>query len=202
MFIHKGKKGVGEVQDSQDNLEKETGSGVNENIGEKEFCKCDPACQKILDELALENENCKKELSETKEKIVRVSADLQNFQRRVEKEKAHWIFATQSELLRGVLSFLDDFERAFERDEKIKLSQEVVPFLEGFLMTKKSIEKYLEANGVKEIIEIKDFDPNLHEAISQIDAPGYESGQIVAVAQKGYMLKDQVLRVARVVVAK
>ncbi|MFC1842161.1 nucleotide exchange factor GrpE [Candidatus Dependentiae bacterium] len=146
-------------------------------------------------------DSCKKELAETKENLIRVSADLQNFKRRVEKEKMQWISIAQSELIHDLLLIIDDFDRALKQEQK-EISKEVQVFLDGFTMIHKSLYKFLEKNKVKEIAQVKTFDPEFHEAISQIDSPEHKSGEIIEVVQKGFVFKDKVLRPAKVVVAK
>jgi len=155
---------------------------------------CDNSCQ-VLDD-------CKRELEQVKEKLVRVTADLQNFKKRVEKEKFQWMFIAQSELISNLLSIVDDFDRALAEKKKEDISPELVAFLDGFAMISKSLYKFLEKYNVMEITETKRFDPNIHEAISQIDSPDHKAGDIVDVIQKGFMLKDKLLRPAKVVVAK
>jgi len=147
-------------------------------------------------------EVCKNQLDDVKGKLVRVSADLQNYKRRVEKEKIQWIQIAQSEIIADLLSVVDDFDRAMVEYEKKELPKELQSFLDGFVMISKSFYKLLEKYNVKEITENKQFDPTLHEAISQIDSPDHKTDEIVEVVQKGYMLKDKVLRPAKVVVAK
>jgi len=142
------------------------------------------------------------QLQELKEKFIRVSADLQNYRKRVEKEKAQWIKIAQSELLTDLLSVVDDFDRALQESKKEGVPQELSVFVDGLEMIYKSFYKFFDKYGIKEITEIKIFDPNLHEAISQIDSSDHKSGEIVQVLQKGFMLKDNVLRPAKVVVAK
>ena len=142
------------------------------------------------------------QLQELKEKFIRVSADLQNYRKRVEKEKAQWIKIAQSELLTDLLSVVDDFDRALQESKKEGVPKELSVFVDGLEMIYKSFYKFFDKYGIKEITEIKIFDPNLHEAISQIDSPDHQSGEIIQVLQKGFMLKDNVLRPAKVVVAK
>jgi len=142
------------------------------------------------------------QLQELKERFVRVNADLQNYRRRVEKEKTQWIKIAQSELLADLLSVVDDFDRALQEGKKENTPKEVSVFIDGFEMIYKSFYKFFDKYGVKEIPEVENFDPNLHEAISQIDSPDHKTGEIVQVLQKGFMLKDKVLRPAKVVVAK
>jgi len=148
-----------------------------------------------------ELELCKNELHEWKEKWVRARADLENFTKRVEKEKIEWIRIAHSEVLKDLLTIVDDFDRALHLKEQTDVSSQVKPFLEGFIMISKSLYKFLEKYGITEITETT-FDPQLHEAIAQIESKDHNSGEIVEVMQKGFLIKDVVLRPAKVVVAK
>jgi len=147
-------------------------------------------------------EACKTELQGLKERYIRVSADLQNYAKRVEKEKAQWIRIAQSELLLDLLAVVDDFDRALQESKKMDVPTGCSAFVDGVAMIYKSFFKFLKKNEVAEISEMTIFDPHLHEAISQIDSPDHKSGEIVEVLQKGFMLKDKILRPAKVVVAK
>jgi len=160
-------------------------------------CECD-GCDVVCKAL----EGCKQELVQAKEKLIRVTADLQNFKKRVEKEKIQWMHIAQSDLIHDILSIVDDFDRALAEKDKEGVSPELAAFLEGFVMIWKSLYKFLEKYNVTEITQVQQFDPNLHEAISQIDSPDHTSGDIVDVIQKGFMYKEKVLRPAKVVVAK
>jgi len=183
MFRRNSKKQSSDKENKEDNKSVEKGnSNSNGNSSELDVCR--------------------QELAETKEKLVRVSADLLNFKKRVEKEKIQWMSIAQSELLHDILPVIDDFDRALQEQEKKELSDELKAFLDGFSMIYKSLYKFLEKNKVSVIAETKLFDPEIHEAISQIESPDHKSGEIISVAQKGFMLKDKVLRPAKVVVAK
>lgn len=164
--------------------------------------KNNKVAEKEGDDKNLDNdlENCMQELQEWKSRFVRVSADLENFRRRVEKERIDWMRVAQAEVLQDLLSVVDDFDRALQEGEKS--DSDIASFLEGFSLISKSLYKLLEKYGVTEITEHKTFDPNLHEAIAQVDSPDHQSGEIVQVMQKGFMLKDKVLRPAKVTVAK
>jgi len=163
----------------------------------EEECVCD-TCENSRHLL----ENCNQELMQTKEQLVRVTADLQNFKKRVDKERVQWAYIAQSDLIQDILSIIDNFDRALAQKNQEDLSPELAAFLDGFAMISKSLYKFLEKYKVTEITQIKNFDPNFHEAISQIDFPDYTSGEIIEVIQKGFMFKDKVLRPAKVVVAK
>lgn len=138
---------------------------------------------------------CLLEKDEWKNRCLLTAADFENFKRRTEKERVLWITNTQATILTDVIGIVDDFERAFTTQN------EAIP-LEGFQMIYKSFQKLLEKYGVQDIKEISEFDPNLHEAIMQVESPDHQAGQIVQVLQKGYRFKDQILRPAKVSVAK
>ena len=146
--------------------------------------------------------DCNQELQDWKEKYMRARADLDNFSKRVEKERIQWITIAHSEILNDLLAVVDNFDRALNPKEKKDLPKEVQIFLDGFTMISKSFYKFLDSYSVKEITDTKLFDPQLHEAIAQIESADHKSGDIVEVMQKGFMIKDKVLRPAKVIVAK
>jgi len=145
---------------------------------------------------------CEKEIEEWKAKFVRSTADFENFSRRMEKEKGRWISKARSELIVDLLVVVDDFDRALEENCKKEHEEGIKTFLDGFDMIRKTLYKILGTYGVIEILETKVFDPNLHEAVVQVDSEDHKSGEIVQVLQKGFMVKDQVIRPAKVSVAK
>lgn len=135
-----------------------------------------------------------------KEKFLRVQADYDNFTKRNEKERLQWRDTLQSALLLDILPTIDDFDRAFEQQSGVDAS--VQNWLAGFEMIRKSLQKFLEKYHVKEIPAALPFDPEYHEALMQVESPDHKSGDIVSILQKGYTLRDQVLRPAKVSVAK
>jgi len=145
--------------------------------------------------------SCCKELEDTKEKLLRVNADFQNFKRRVETERAEWIQMAQAGIMEKFLPVTDDLDRAILACEK-EDNQEKKAWLEGFKLIQKNLNKTFSDLGIKEIDCSSDFNPEYHEALMSIDSPDYKSGQIVQVLHKGYMFKDKVLRHAKVSVAK
>lgn len=157
-----------------------------------------------LTENGIENNEldvCKTELVELKERFVRVSADLDNYRRRIEKEKIQWMQIAQANVLRDMIPVLDDFDRALADQEKL-VDQSLARWVEGLKLMRESFYKILHNYGVEEIAQAVSFDPELHEALMHVDSPSHESGQIVAILQKGYRFKDQVLRPAKVSVAR
>lgn len=145
---------------------------------------------------------CQAELAALTEKFKYVSADFDNYRRRVEKEKIQWMQVAQAGLIKDVLPVLDDFERAVQQQNTQEISAHMREWLSGFEMIGSSLEKVLKAAGLQEITELEAFDPEIHEAVAHIESADHVSGSIVSVLQKGYRFKDQVIRPALVSVAK
>lgn len=138
------------------------------------------------------------ELDEQKDKYIRLYSEFDNFRRRTAKEKLELIQSANEQLLQKLLPVADDFDRA-EKSFKDKNDKE----LEGFFLIANKFRKTLEQSGVK-VMEINaqtEFNPDLHEAITQIPVPdASQKGKIVDVVEKGYLLNDKVIRFAKVVV--
>ncbi len=138
------------------------------------------------------------ELAEAKDKYLRLYAEFDNFRRRSSKEKLEMIQSANEQLLTALLPVMDDFERA-EKSFKEKNDKEA----EGFFLIKNKFRKTLEQYSVKpmEIKQGSEFNPDLHEAITQVPAPDEKlKGKILDAVEKGYLLNDKVIRFAKVVV--
>jgi molecular chaperone GrpE len=144
---------------------------------------------------------CQKELQELKDKFLHVNADLHNFQTRISKERALWAQEAEITIFKELLPIIDDFERALVERQKHETSQQLKAWLEGFELIGKSLNKLLQAHGVHEINCKGAFDPQFHEALLQVVDQHKKPGEIVAVLQKGYQLKNTVIRPAKVSVA-
>lgn len=145
---------------------------------------------------------CKKEVDSWKEKYIRVAADLENFSKRVDKERVQWRMSGQSSVFTGLLEIVDDFDRAFEQLNKASVDASSQSWIMGFELIRKALHKFLESHEIAEISTTMPFDTQYHEALMEVDSPEHKTGDIVAVLQKGYTFKGQVLRVAKVSVAK
>jgi molecular chaperone GrpE len=137
------------------------------------------------------------ELAEAKDKYLRLYAEFENHRRRTAKEKIELIQSGGEQILTALLPIADDFERA-EKSFKEKNDKES----EGFFLIQNKFKKILERQGIKEMdMTSRDFNPDLHEAITQVPAPDEsKKGKIVDVVEKGYLLSDKVIRHAKVVV--
>jgi molecular chaperone GrpE len=135
--------------------------------------------------------------AEYKDGWQRAVADFQNYKRRTDAEKAETYQNAVGSIVRRYLPILDDLERA------LAARPADLAWADGVELIYRKLQTILEAEGVKRIeAEGQMFDPNFHEAISQEPAEGYESGQVTAIVQNGYMLGERVIRPAMVRVAQ
>ncbi len=137
------------------------------------------------------------ELSASKDKYLRLYAEFENHRRRTAKEKLDMIQAANEQLIKTLLPVVDDFERA----EK-SLKDIADKGADGVLLIYQKLRKILDQNNVKAMDAMgTDFNPDLHEAITQIPAPDEsKKGKILDVVEKGYLINDKVIRFAKVVV--
>jgi len=136
------------------------------------------------------------------DKLLRISAEMQNMKRRNEERISSLLKYEGEDLIKKLLPTLDNFERATNVN-KDTLSDEVKKYLEGFNMIYQNLHDTIEALGVEEIVcEDKPFDPNTMEAVMVEEVEGKEPDQVIAVLQKGYIYKDKVIRHAMVKVSK
>ena len=151
-------------------------------------------------------EFCEEELLEEQEepeddqntKYLRLMADFQNYKRRSEKEKSDVYAYANEKLLGELLNVLDNFERALGHEADATGS-----FFEGMSMIFKNFKDVLEKAGLEEIEALgQEFDPNIHNAVMTDANSDYESGKVCDVVQKGYKLKDRIVRPSMVKVAE
>ena len=142
------------------------------------------------------------ELDRYKDQIVRVTADLTNYKKRVEKERSEWALTAQLSILAAFLPVIEDLNNALMAGEVVAVDKEKEMWLDGFKLIHKKMFKTLADLGVQEIDCSGDFDPHFHEALMQIDSADHASGQIVQVLSKGYLYKGEVVKHAQVSVAR
>ncbi|MGM5629968.1 nucleotide exchange factor GrpE [Apibacter raozihei] len=141
-------------------------------------------------------------LAQEKDKFIRLFAEFDNYKKRVTKERQDLIKYSNKDLLESLLPVLDDFDRAMKELEKDDTNAAV---LEGVKLIYNKLYNTLKDKGLSPI-EVKsgdDFNLDLHEAITQIQAPDESlKDKIVDVVQQGYLLHDKVIRYAKVVIGK
>jgi molecular chaperone GrpE len=140
-------------------------------------------------------------LAQMKDRHLRLAAEFENFKRRALKERQDLLnFATEG-LMKELLGTIDNLERALGH---VKQEEDVdkETLLEGVDLTLRSLMQTLEKGGLK-VVEAEGvpFDPAVHEAIRQVPSDEHPAGTVIEVFQKGYMLKNRLLRPALVAVA-
>ncbi len=150
-------------------------------------------------ELQKEIETLKAELDESKDKYLRLFAEFDNFKKRSVKERFELMKTAAQETITALLPVLDDFDRA-----KKSAESGAETFSEGVQLVYQKLYSTLEHKGLKSMESTgADFDPEWHEAITDIPAPSEEmKGKIIDTVEKGYVLSDKIIRYAKVVVAK
>lgn len=146
------------------------------------------------------SERVNQELQAVKDQFSRLTADFQNYKRRVDTERLHIIDASKKDLLLGLLSIVDNFDRALD-EAKNHSNEQLATWVTGFELIHKALYDYLASYKVTPITQVTLFDPHLHEAVMQVQDDAHQSGDIVKVFEKGFMYKDAVLRTAKVSVA-
>ena len=151
-----------------------------------------------------EVEVLEKKLSECEDKYLREYAEFDNIKKRMEKEKFQAIGYAHEQFARDLLSVIDALDNA---STSVADTKEVSPELfsqlkEGIELTISQFGKVFEKHGVELVTVENGFDPNYHEAVMKVDSPDHEEGEVVQVLQKGYKIKDRLLRSAMVSIAK
>ncbi|MCG8409737.1 MAG: nucleotide exchange factor GrpE [Bacteroidales bacterium] len=140
-------------------------------------------------------------LVEMNDKYLRLAAEYDNYRKRTLKEKMDLSKSAGADILVNILPVVDDFERALENIDK---ANDVEAVKEGVVLIYNKFKDFLKQRGVKEIeAKEKDFDTDLHEAITKIPAPTEElKGKVVDVIEKGYSLNEKIIRFSKVVVGE
>ena len=162
--------------------------------------------QENKDQLATKEETVEDKLKAIEEKLLRTMAEMENQRRRFEKERQEAFEFGGFNFARESLSLLDNIERAttsFKNDEKLKNNKDLNKIIDGIEIVTKDLLSIFKKNGI-ELIECvnKKFDPNYHQAMLEVEDNTKESGTVVQEIQKGYMMKDRLLRPSLVGVTK
>ena len=146
------------------------------------------------------------EAADWKDKFLRAHADFENSKRRLEKDKMNAVSYANESFATDILAVMDSFENALSSmsnaDDTEENSEVLTNMKEGVNLTFEQLKKILEKNSIKEISCEGEFDPEVHQAIMQIESDDHEVGDVVQVMQKGYTIKDRVLRPAMVSTCK
>ena len=151
------------------------------------------------EEEASKPKTVEEELLEWKDRALRRQADLENFRKRMERERVDSLRYANGNLLEDLLPILDNFQMGLDA---ARAESEGSMIFMGMEMVSKQLVDFLEGKGVKEVAaEGLPFDPSLHDAVSQEETTEVAEGQVIRVTRRGFQLHDRLLRPASVVVA-
>jgi molecular chaperone GrpE len=147
-----------------------------------------------------ELETARQEATDNYDKFLRVYAEFENYKKRMEKDKADFLKYANEELIKELLAVIDNLERAVAQ---AKEKAEPVSLIQGVEMILKQMKDILEKNGLREVQALGEpFDPNFHEAMMHEIAEEHEENTVIDELQKGYVLRDRLIRPALVKVSK
>lgn len=193
MFLVMAKKNVEENKETIENSVEEQVLDSEASVSDSEATDNGSAPEE--DELSA----AKKELEESKDKYLRLYSEFENFRRRTAKERLELIKTAGEDVLGSLIPVVDDFERAKKSIDGLEVEASVK---EGVDLIYNKLLKVLDQKGLKamEVEKGHDFNPELHEAVTQFPAPDESlKGKVIDVLEKGYVLGDKVIRFAKVV---
>ncbi|WP_415290578.1 nucleotide exchange factor GrpE [Candidatus Pelagibacter sp. Uisw_136] len=185
-----------------------TSEDQNEEIKETESKE---RIQEVQEDLVEKNQEVKEvtledKVKELEDKVARAFAEMENQRRRFEKEKEDAFDYGGFSFAKEALNLIDNLERSkqiLESDDMLKNTEALKKTLEHFEIISKDMVSIFSKNGITPVISIgKKLDPNQHQAMMEIDDDQKEPGTIVQEIQKGFMMKDRLLRPALVGVSK
>ena len=191
---------------SKDNIEEKQDEVVENKATEVDNNETEPQLEvnetEEQEEEVSETDKLKDELAEAKDKYLRLYSEFDNYRRRTAKEKLELISTATEDLITVLIPVIDDFERA---EQSFKSETDTKAIAEGVKLISTKFNGILEQKGLK-VMKSKagiEFDPEIHEAITQIPAPQKKlKGKVVDVIEKGYFLGEKVIRFAKVVTGK
>ena len=191
-------------------MEKEENKSAADNEEIKKNSEDDKSDQSLNDDTGNDNKKEEKSLeekiTELEDKLARTFAEMENQRRRFEKEKIDAFEYGGYAFAKEALNLIDNLERSkniLENDEKLKNTEALKKTLDHFDIIYKNVISIFNKNSITPIESInKKLDPNLHQAMMEIEDDNKEPGTIIQEIQKGFMLKDRLLRPSLVGVAK
>ena len=186
-----------ELKEKGPHTNKDVNDAVDFNIDEK---MGDEALLNEASDEESEVEKFSKQIKELNDKYLRLAAEFENFKRRTARERMELIQTAGRDVITDLLEVLDDAERA---EQQLENADDINQIKEGVQLVFTKLRNTLLTKGLKpmEVLN-KDFNPDLHEAITEIEAGEEMKGKVVAEIQKGYYLNGKIIRFAKVVVGK
>ena len=185
-----------EILEENDTVEENTETTENEEVEEiiEEYSETDDLS--MIRKLKDENKKLSNELDALNERLLRLTAEYDNYRKRTAKEKEGIYTDACTDVLKEILPVADNLERALAVDGNVE------DLKKGVEMTIKGLLNSLEKLGVEEIDTTNGFDPNVHQAISVVEDANLNSNDVAQVYQKGYKKGEKVIRYSMVTVAK
>ena len=184
-------------------MEKKENQNENNNTEKKEEAQDNEKLNENSQKVDLKPEE---KVNELEDKLARAYAEIENQRRRFEKEKDDAFDYGGFSLARATLNLIDNLDRAknaLENDEKLKSSEVLKKTIEHLNTIEQDMLSTLKKNNIEEIKSIdQKLDPNLHQAMMEVEDDNKESGTVVQVIQKGFMMKDRLLRPSLVAVSR
>lgn len=149
-------------------------------------------CRDRVEELREELEEREERVEELESRVKRVQADFQNYKKRMKREKEEFAKHATADLVGDLLEVLDDLERALENELE----------RDGVELVHRKLWDVLESEGVERVDTEGVPDPERHEVVRRVESDEQEEGEIVDIYEEGYVLRDRVLRTAKVTVAE
>ena len=202
------KKEKEDIQDEKkDNVKSEKiDDKSNDKLKEDDFEDSTKNEDSFAEEDSLtEEEKLKEEILTLKEEKIRALAEMENLRKRFDREKIDSIKFGSVNFARDILSPGDNLDRALSaiKQEEQDHSESIKNLIEGLKMVQKELSTALEKHGISRIDTMnKKFDPNLHQAMMEIERDDFDEGIVVQEIQTGYMMHDRLLRPAMVAVSK
>ncbi len=191
------------VKDNEDDQQKETADD-SAKVTEQPEQSAEPsppaAEPSAIDKLKAQSDQLSKESALYKDKWLRSEADMDNYKKRVHKEKLEQLRYGNETLIREILPVIDNLERAVEYS---KIHSQKDSLYEGVELTLKMLKKVIDSFGVRTVETVGQmFDPNFHEGLGVEESEGNEDNIIVREVERGYLYNDRLLRSAKVIVGK
>ena len=175
------------------------GAGANAAGGSATGGATGGSDEAAIDRLSAELEEARSMAAEHLASLQRTAADFANFRRRTAEDRERELGLASESLLRKLLAVADDFDRALEA---MPAEYKGPGWIEGIVLVDRKLRALLESEGVTPIESVgKPFDPREHEAIASVPGTGRPDGEVLAEVQRGYRVRDRVLRPAMVTVA-
>jgi len=197
------KKEMRKKNQNQKGAEKEVREDSIETIGEELHLHLEEERQekdKEIEELKKKLEEREKEFKEHHDRLLRLAADFENYKKRAAREKEDWTKFANEDLIKAILPFIDNLERAVNHAQKVA---DTGVLIEGVRLTLQQLLQALNKFGVTSFESVgKPFDPAMHEAMLVVETNQHEPNQVMEEFQKGYLLNNRLLRPATVSVSK